>query len=733
MNKRLPIFLGIFLTALAVWFEVTSNHFITTTRESIENLGYDLQLKTYIYTKQPKPSSAIAIVDIDDKSLEAEGRWPWPRAKLGELVTKLQSKGAVVIAFDMFFSEKEPNIADEVLTKINTNPAITPEISDFLKQQIPQFDNDILFANSLSKGINVLAVSFLPRPQMQNVLPPPLLKLTDKQLKEFNLYNAKGYLISIPELQTAAKNTGFINIFADGDGIFRHVPLLIEYNKGIYPSLALQAVISFIGAPVQLITPSYADTQELEGVQIGNTIVPIDINGQALIPFIGKSFTFPYYSATDILHDKIPKSFIQGKIIFVGTSATGMGDLKPTAIENPYPGVEIQATVANGILEDQFSYRPAWTYGANLFLTILFGLLSAFIFPYLGPRVSGLVIIILPLSLLYFNNLLWEQTGLVLSVLEPAILVLISAILNILYGYLFESRRRERIKAMFGQYVPEKHIDEMLKTTSEYGLRGDDREMSVLFADIRGFTTISEGLTAAQLVDLLNTFFTPMTEIIFKNSGTIDKYVGDLIMAFWGAPLKDKNHARHALESAISMQEKVKAMIPVLKEKNWPEIHIGIGINSGMMSVGDMGSQYRRNYTVLGDNVNLASRVESLTKFYGADIMVTEATQHNQPKFIFRKLDRVRVKGKSRGIEIYDVLGRIESLTPELEHELNEYHRGLDAYFKQEWDTALQIMSSLHQQHPDTKIYTVYIERINEYKQHPQPADWDGVYVHTSK
>lgn len=733
MNKRLPIFLGIFLTALAVWFEITSNHFISTTRESIENLGYDLQLKTYIYRKHPRPSAAIAIVDIDDKSLQAEGHWPWARSKLADLITRLHNNGAVVIAFDMFFSEKEPNIADQVFTKVSVDPSATPEISDFLKQQIPQFDNDVIFANALSKGINILAISFLPRPQMQNALPPALLPITKQQSKEFNLYNAQGFIASIPELQQAARLGGFINIFADGDGIFRHVPLLIEFNNNLYPSLALQAVISFIGAPIQLVTPAYGNTQELEGIQLGNTLIPIDIKGQALIPFIGKSFTFPYYSATDILHDRIPKQLIQGKIIFVGTSATGLGDLKPTAVENPYPGVEIQASIANGILDNQFSYKPAWTYGANLLITILFGLLSAFIFPYLGARSSGLIIVILPLALLYINNLLWEQTGLVLSVLEPSLLVLISAILNLIYGYLFETRRRERIKAMFGQYVPEKHIDEMLKTTSEYGLRGDDREMSVLFADIRGFTTISEGLTASQLVDLLNTYFTPMTEIIFKNRGTIDKYVGDLIMAFWGAPLKDKNHARHAIESAISMQEKTKEMAKLLKDKNWPDIHIGIGINSGMMSVGDMGSQYRRNYTVLGDNVNLASRVESLTKFYGANIMVTEATQQNQTKFIFRKLDRVRVKGKSQGIEIYDVLGRIDTLTPELENELREYNRGLDAYFNQQWDLAAQIMESLHQQHPDTKIYKVYIDRINEYKQHPQPADWDGVYTHTSK
>jgi adenylate cyclase len=287
---------------------------------------------------------------------------------------------------------------------------------------------------------------------------------------------------------------------------------------------------------------------------------------------------------------------------------------------------------------------------------------------------------------------------------------------------------------MFGQYVPAEHINNMLQSKSgEFGLRGDDRDMSVLFADIRSFTTISEGLTAKQLVELLNTYLTPMTEIIFKNKGTIDKYVGDLIMAFWGAPLKDDDHAYHAIESAVSMQEKLNELSVTLKDQNWPDIKLGIGINSGSMSVGDMGSQYRRNYTVLGDNVNLASRIESLTKFYGAHIMIGESTFQGQDKFIFRRLDKVRVKGKSRGINIYEVLGRISQLTPELEQELKNYHEGLEAYQAKNWDKAYSIMDSLHQQHPDVKIYKIYMDRINEYKLHPVSEDWDGVYIHVTK
>lgn len=315
----------------------------------------------------------------------------------------------------------------------------------------------------------------------------------------------------------------------------------------------------------------------------------------------------------------------------------------------------------------------------------------------------------------------------------PNFLVLGIGLLNIIYGYLFETRKREHLKEMFGQYVPAKHIDEMLKSSGNYALRGESRELSVLFADIRNFTMISENMQANELVDMLNTFFTPMTEIIFKHRGTIDKYVGDLIMAFWGAPLKDKYHAQHAITSALDMQKKVNHMRDMIKQRNWAEINIGIGINSGVMNVGDMGSRYRRNYTVLGDAVNLASRVESLTKFYGVNIIVTEFTQANQNKFIFRKLDKVRVKGKKHGLGIYEVICMQSEANQELIQELKMYHTALDLYFLQQWDEANLLMTQLHQQFPHTKIYQIYIDRINEFKNKTLPADWDGVYVHETK
>lgn len=734
MNKRIPIILGLVLLTIAVWLLITPAKDVRSFLDRVDNLGYDMQLRTYILTENLKPHTSIVIVDIDDESLQTYGRWPWQRSQLAELVTQINKYNPAIVAFDILFTENETNIVDSVTQRAQKNNLLTDDYILALQKLKPMFDEDVIFAKSLKEGTTILALGFLRIEQKQNKLPAPLIKLTSKEIQELGLIPAKGYISNVPILQNAATGAGFLNSYPDIDGILRRAPLVIEYQDGIYPSLALETVRTYLDLPVKLVTNFYNGKLRLEGVQIGANIIPTDEQGKALIPFIGKSYTFPYISAKDILSGKVAPDSLTGKIVLIGTTATGLGDLPPTAIQTPYPGVEAQASLINAMLQaGEFSFKPAWALGATVIVTIVFGLLAAFIFPYLGPRMLGIIIVGLPVLLFFINNQIWTNTGLVLSFLVPVGLVILIALLNILYGYLFETRRREHLKEMFGQYVPTKHIDEMLKSQGNYGLSGEERDMSVLFADIRNFTSISEIMSAQELVEFLNSFFTPMTEIIFKHRGTIDKYVGDLIMAFWGAPLKDKNHARHAIESALDMQKKVAQLRTELAAKNLPEIHIGVGINSGSMSVGDMGSRFRRNYTVLGDTVNLASRVEGLTKFYGVPIIVTEFTQANQSRFIFRKLDRVRVKGKKSGVEIYEAIGLASEISKELALELEQHNAALAAYFSQQWKQAEILFAELHQQHPKTKIYSIYLERLASFKTQTILPDWDGVFIHTEK
>jgi adenylate cyclase len=734
MNKRIPIFLGFLFVIFAVWLHMTSIPAIRLILLRLEHIAYDMELRAQVLTHPKQLSnSPIVIVDVDDASLNKEGRWPWPRAKLGKLVDELQAAGAVVIAFDMIFPQEELNIVDEISKEISKENLDTINLDNTLQKIKPYFNNDARFSNSMSDGDIVIGISFLNHLVKTGIVPDPILKLTTSAQKNLGIIEMSGVEGVNSVVASGIKNAGFINVFPDGDGIIRRVPLLLRYEDGLYPSLALEAVRVYLLTQIKLVTAEYGDSERIEGVQLNDYVIPTDSSGQVIIPFIGKGFTFPYFSATDVLNKKIPHDALAGKIVFIGTSATGLGDLKATAVQNPYPGVEVHATVAEGILKKNFPFRPAWAFGAEVFVIVFLGTILILVCPYLGPRVLSLLIFVIPITLMLLNNYMREKTGFLSPAFIPMAMAVGIALLNLIYGYLFETRRREHIKEMFGQYVPEKHIDEMLKSKNNYSLYGESREMTVLFADIRNFTAISEPMTAAQLKEYLNAYLSPMTEVIFKYQGTIDKYVGDLIMAFWGAPLMDKKHAQHAISAALSMQNEVIKLNKMFVEQNVPPLQIGIGLNTGLMSVGDMGSKFRRNYTVLGDAVNLGSRVESLTKYYGVKIIATEDTIQHQDRFFFRLLDRVRVKGKDHGVSIYEVISKKTEVDKELKKEVALHEEALHFYFQQKWATAEELFNELNQRYPDKKLYRLYLDRIAEFLRSPPPQDWDGIYTLLNK
>ncbi|EKD75510.1 MAG: hypothetical protein ACD_44C00110G0004 [uncultured bacterium] len=729
----MPISLGLLLMVLSITFLFNPH-----TRRAViylDNLSYDIQLRlATLVHHTPKKDTSIAIVDIDDQSLAAEGHWPWPRTTLATLVKKVLDQGAVVIAFDILFTESQPNPVDTLLKGLEKQKKLTPLLQTTLEENKDYFNDDVYFAKELSPQTSVLSFVFKQDNETSGSLPPSSLQLTPEQTKALGLITAEGYLSPISKLLTSAKNIGFINIFPDEDGITRRAPLIMAYHGDVYPSLALEATSLYLNKKINLITENYGDIKQLEGIQFGENIIPTDDKGQILIPFISYAYTFPFYSATDLLHDRLPPETLLGKIVFVGSSATALGDRLATSIQSVFPGVEVQATIADGILQNRFSCKPPWALGFDIISLFVLGILSAVIFPYLGARTLCLLILTLPVIFTLAANTLWKTTGFVISFLLPTLLPLSIAILNTIYGYLFETRSRQHLKRMFGHYVPSSHIDEMLKSSDDknYGMHGETREMSVLFADIRNFTKVSERMSATELKEMLNLFFTAMTKIIFVHHGTIDKYIGDMIMAFWGAPIKTVHHAEYAITTALAMQRITTKLQTTFKEKGWPEIHIGIGINTGSMNVGDMGSKFRLNYTVLGDAVNLASRAESLTKFYGSKIIVTANTKHDQTKFIFQQLDCVRVKGKQQGIAIFEPLCTQEKLTPKLKEELQLHEKALQFYFKSDWLSAKTIFEKLNASHPHKKLYEIYLQRLAGYEKEP-PANWDGVYVHTSK
>ena len=340
---------------------------------------------------------------------------------------------------------------------------------------------------------------------------------------------------------------------------------------------------------------------------------------------------------------------------------------------------------------------------------------------------------ILFIGALWGNFQLWDVYKLDYPIVLLLMLILLLTATNLIYGFLSESQTRKTIKGMFDQYVPPAHIDSMLDDPDNYTFDGESKDLSVLFADIRNFTTISEALSATELKKLMNDFFTPITKIIFENNGTIDKYVGDMVMAFWGAPLDDANHRNHAVKAALKMLQKVEELKPVFAERGLPEVNIGVGINSGMMNVGDMGSTYRRSYTVLGDAVNLGSRLESITKAYGVRLLIGEQTYDTLSGFLCRQVDKVQVKGKEEPIRIYQPLCLLSEASVALNTLVDDYHRAYNCYLKQQWDEAEKMFLYLQEQDSETQLHALYLDRIASLRSQQLAADWDGTFRHTSK
>ncbi|HYG32807.1 MAG TPA: adenylate/guanylate cyclase domain-containing protein, partial [Methylophilaceae bacterium] len=436
---------------------------------------------------------------------------------------------------------------------------------------------------------------------------------------------------------------------------------------------------------------------------------------------------------TDVLDGKVAPEKLKDRIVLVGTTAPGLMDLRATPVQHIYPGVEVHANVIAGILDQNIKERPAYVLGAEFLILLLAGLLLAFLLPALSPVWATVLATTMLVSGLTFNLLMWESANLVLPLAPFLLLVATIYVLNMSYGFFIESRGKRQLAGLFGQYVPPELVDEMAKDPSAFSLEGESREMTVLFSDVRGFTTISEGLDPKQLTQLMNEFLTPMTHIIHHARGTIDKYMGDAIMAFWGAPLHDPGHARHALLASMQMVHALTDLQARFKEKGWPEINIGVGLNTGLMTVGNMGSEFRMAYTVMGDAVNLGSRLEGLTKNYGVHIIVSEFTRAQAPDFIFRELDVVRVKGKDKPVTIYEPVCETSQLEATLQDELRLYTDALERYRRQDWDGAGKQFLDLQKHYPQRYLYQMYSERIAYFRQHAPGENWDGVFTYETK
>lgn len=707
----------------------------------LEQLAYDTRVRL---TMQHSIDQRIVIVDIDEKSLAEEGRWPWGRDRLALMLDRLfDDYGAAVIGFDVVFAERDESSGIKVLKELEKKELRqVPEYRAALARIAPQLDRDALFAKKLAGRPVILGYYFTSNTDPSKIrtsgeLPDP--QFGDAAFKGLDVpfENFNGFGANLSELQLSAAGGGHFTPLLDRDGVVRRVPMLVRYDHGFYEALALTVARTYLKVPrVRPVFPketASSDYRAIERLMLGNRAIPVDKNVAALVPYRGRAGSFRYVSAVDVLKNKLKVGELAGKIVLVGTTAPGLHDLRATPVANEYPGVEVHANMIAGILDQNIKDRPAYVLAVELVLLALIGLVLGIALPLLNP-IKASLLTLTTLTLTVSGNLAaWQYANLVLPLVSSILLILLIFGINMSHGFFVESRAKRQIAGLFGQYIPPELVEELNRHPELCSMEGESRELTVLFSDIRDFTSIAESMPPQELSKLINFHLTAMTEVIQKHRGTIDKYIGDAIMAFWGAPLSDSEHAAHALEAALEMQTVLKDLTPLAHSLGWPPLRMGIGLNTGAMVVGNMGSQFRRAYTVMGDAVNLASRVESLTKDYGVEIIVGETVQAALPNFAFRELDRVKVKGKDQPVSIYEPLGRADQVDAAQQRELALFSEVLKHYRAQRWNEALQILDDLLREHPDTKLYQLYLERIRYFSANPPPTDWDGVFSFKTK
>ncbi len=710
--------------------------------DRLDGIIYDLRLRL---TAPGGLDPRVVIVDIDEKSLRereagGEGRWPWPRDRLALLTNSLfDDYNISVLGFDVIFSERDESSGIKNLHQLASGDLkSSKEFQAQYSKLKSKLDFDGQFAQSFKDRAVVLGFSFLNPGDTNHkgALPDSILTLEQLPLSLVSPMIRQGYTGNLESLQKAAADGGHINPVVDPDGILRKVPMLIVDDGKYYESLSLASARTLLGGlPIDGVVQNPNSLfGGLVSLDVGGAPLPVDQNLYSFIPYRGPYGSFEYISASDVLNKSIPKERLDGKIVLIGTTAPGLLDLRATPVGKAYPGVEIHANLITGILDGTIKQTPIWGTAATLASIALLGLVLALSLPLLSPLLSSLASL-LSLCIATAVNFLAYKQGFVLPVAGLLSTILMVYLLNIGYGYFIESRGKKLITGLFGQYVPPELVDEMAQDPASFSMEGESRELTILFSDVRGFTTISESLDAKTLSEFINAFLTPFTRVIYKNRGTIDKYMGDCIMAFWGAPLSDADHARHGLISAFEMLKAMELLNAEFIQKGWPPIKVGIGLNSGRVSVGNMGSEIRLAYTVMGDAVNLASRLEGITKEYGAAIIIGEETRKELPDLIAREVDRVRVKGKDVAVTIYEPLGFEGDVSTEALLALKLFDAALASYRSQQWDQAQGQFEALLKDYASSgeTLYQLYLERIENLRDSPPGSGWDGSYTFTKK
>lgn len=733
----------------------------------LENIVYDTRLRL---TMPATVDDRIVILDIDERSLDprALGRWPWGRDKIVAILQKLFDKyGVLLVGFDVVFAEPDESSGLPVLERLaKTRLKDIGPFQSALKDLRPELDYDALFANFLRGRPVVLGYYFNSDENAveSGALPEPVLPPGTFGNRKIRFGIWKGYGANLPELQASAVTAGHFNPQTDDDGVSRRVPMLVEYKGKYYEAFSLSLVRLYLGmqeaarsgtktvvlpkvvpgiAPERFGSKNYTG---LEWLEVGSRRIPVDDEVTTLVPYRGPRGSFPYISLADIWADRVPAEKLKGKIALIGASAPGLFDLRstpvgigdassgPEKLGNVYPGVEIHANLIAGMLDGKLKHKPPYMLGAEVLLLVVGGVVLTLLIPLLAPlwataaTVTGMALITL------LDLGMWSYAGLVLPLAASVLMTGTLYTVNMAYGYFVETRSKRQFTELFGQYVPPELVGIMAENPEQYTMAPKSTDLTILFSDVRGFTSISEALSPEHLREYINEYLTDMSNIIRgKYRGTLDKYIGDAIMAFWNAPVEDKDHPRNGVLAALEMLRECDALNEKFTAQGWPTLKIGIGVNSGNVRVGDMGSKQRKAYTAMGDAVNVASRLEGRTKYYGVGILVGEATRTLVKDVVFKEIDKIKVKGKDEAVTIYEPMGLEAEIEKKLMDELKLWHQTIRFYRSRQWDQVEVNLLNLQRMNPGCMLYGLYAQRVAENRRAALPEQWDGVTVFDEK
>jgi len=698
------------------------------------------------------PNVVLAVVD--EKSLAQEGAWVWPRSKLADLVTRLSDGGARVIAMDIAFLEPDNKVVletiDEIAGQARSYAIDHPQFDGYLETLKSRTDNDQLLATAIrnSKARVVLGYFFHLNPEeaahmnrdempvhRENILDSRYTAIRSPadepdMADRVQFPEAVAPQSNIKVISDAADYAGTFSQEPDDDGVIRRLPAIFKFEDSQYAPLSIMAVSAFLDAPIIV----GLDYDTVVNYQIGELFVPTDEVGRIMINYRGGEKTFPHISVTDILHDNVPEGTFRDKIVLVGATAHGIYDTQVTPFEEIYPGPEIHANVIDSILAEDFLQQPDAAKVLDYLAIILGVVLLGIILSRTGPVVGGLSAAGFFFGYTWLCHYMFSQQGWILNVLYPLTAILLIYLGITAYEYFTESKEKRFVRSTFTKYLAPAVVKQLMDSPEKVALGGAEREITAFFSDIQGFTSISEKLTATELVELLNVFLTEMADIILEYGGTVDKFEGDAIIAMFGAPIDMANHAEVAAKASIDMQKRLVALREVWKAEGKPELRMRIGLESGPAVVGNMGSLSRMDYTMMGNTVNTASRLEGVNKQYGMYSMIGETTYEAAGDSVAcREIDLVNVVGKEEPVKVYQLLGYPGDVDDRLRETVDHYHEGLHAYRDRDWDRAIGAFNAALAVSSDDGPSKTMLTRCDEFKLDPPDADWDGTYTMKTK